>query len=728
MASIVRRGYVYGLFVLSFTIAASCGRCCNKPPPAPLPDWETGACEEWYVANNGLGDERPGFYHDSEGSELFPYRWFLLMENKYTGKRFVKDLERFGLVWERDAKTGDLPIGLTRKIPRDLQVPFKVEMLGINCTACHVGQMRFDKKCLRVDGAPNMFDVRKFYVEMLDSAVDTLKSPSKLWKLLMGIPAKDDVNAQSDAAKLKASEDAGLETLRKALAEEGHPELQKLETAIDNKSTELAEALNTLEGHMNDLDKVRDEGPDGKELGEEIDKLIAGELERFDADHAKDPTLVHKVLLGQATLVTPSADVESPLVSVQGLEGLKTRATGIRTQGILTIPELVLGWFSRLRGRVRLFAARVKFLQGVAANNVSGSTDALGGRTDAFGFARNFLFGQKYGFTANTAPIAYPHLWGFSNVEWLHWNGNTTSVLQRNMGQALGVGAVVASDGSSTLQFESLHDLETFAMKLEAPVWPSFFPPINQDLADKGKKIYADRCLACHGDIEAAPPPPGQIAGVKEFALDDIRTDPNQANNFDAPLADGVEFYAELEKALDAILNKYIADNDIPEATARSWEPRGTQNTFRANAFYNARPLRGIWASPPYLHNGSVPTMEALLLPEAERPARFAVGVREYDPVRMGYAWPELTVDECATEPTCYDTSVTGNTNVGHSNLPGGAFDYGTELTADERKQLIEYIKQFPQKTGTAATETRLDAGEANAPEGANNAPEGSGE
>lgn len=696
MASYVRRGHSRGLYVLAFVTAALCSQCrCKKPPKPVKPSFTTGPCTEYYVADNGISEaERLGFYHDAEGSELFPYRWFLLMENKFTGNRFVNDLERFGLVWQREAGDEDLPIGLTVKMPRDLEVPFRVEMVGINCTACHVGQIRYDRKCLRIDGAPNMFDVRKFYVEMLDSALETLKSPTKLFKLIVGIPAKDDPDAQSDKAKL--NDDAGLDTLMKALQAENHPELQKLESSINDRGNELAEALNTLEGHMNEIDEVRAEDGIGEELTGEIEQLIEDEVARLEADAADDPALVQQLLVGQGTLITPAADLESPLVSLQGLEGLKSRATGIRTQGILDIPELALGWFSRMRGRVRLFAARVKFLQGVAANNAEGSTTALGGRTDAFGFARNFLFGQQYGFTPNTAPIAYPHLWGFSNVEWLHWNGNTTSVLLRNMGQALGVGAVVASDHTSTLQFEALHSLEELAKKIEAPAWPSFFPPIDTDAARKGKKIYADRCEGCHGDIEAPPPPPGEVRAVKEFALDDIRTDPNQANNFNKPLAAGVNFYAELEKVLRAIKQKYIDDNAIPASTYDAWEPRGTTNTFRANAHYNARPLRGIWASPPYLHNNSVPTLDDLLRPEDQRPARFAVGDREYDPFKVGYRWKPLTKAECAAEPTCYDTSLPGNSNAGHSNLAGDAWDYGTALSEGERYQLIEYIKQFP--------------------------------
>ena len=52
---------------------------------------------------------------------------------------------------------------------------------------------------------------------------------------------------------------------------------------------------------------------------------------------------------------------------------------------------------------------------------------------------------------------------------------------------------------------------------------------------------------------------------------------------------------------------------------------------------YKARPLDGIWGTPPFLHNGSVPTLFELLSPVYERRSEFWVGNHEYDPARVGY-------------------------------------------------------------------------------------------
>jgi len=96
--------------------------------------------------------------------------------------------------------------------------------------------------------------------------------------------------------------------------------------------------------------------------------------------------------------------------------------------------------------------------------------------------------------------------------------------------------------------------------------------------------------------------------------------------------------------------------------------------------------LKGIWATAPYLHNGSVPTLYDLLHPD-QRPARFTVGDREFDPAKIGYRGdPNLT----GPNVWIYDTTQPGNSNIGHS---GDAF--GTNLPEDQKAALLEYLKKL---------------------------------
>ena len=102
---------------------------------------------------------------------------------------------------------------------------------------------------------------------------------------------------------------------------------------------------------------------------------------------------------------------------------------------------------------------------------------------------------------------------------------------------------------------------------------------------------------------------------------------------------------------------------------------------------YKGRPLTGIWATPPYLHNGSVPTLYDLLLPPGERPASFYLGSREFDPDKVGYV-----TAQSADNNFLYRTRdeagrfIDGNSNAGH--------DYGNAtFTEEQRRALVEYMK-----------------------------------
>jgi len=106
--------------------------------------------------------------------------------------------------------------------------------------------------------------------------------------------------------------------------------------------------------------------------------------------------------------------------------------------------------------------------------------------------------------------------------------------------------------------------------------------------------------------------------------------------------------------------------------------------TGNALMAYKARPLEGIWATAPYLHNGSAPTLYDLLLPPAQRPSTFKVGTRVYDPVKAGYS----TDPNAPGNSFTFDTSLEGNANTGH--------DYGVgNLTDTQRRELLEYLKSL---------------------------------
>ena len=116
---------------------------------------------------------------------------------------------------------------------------------------------------------------------------------------------------------------------------------------------------------------------------------------------------------------------------------------------------------------------------------------------------------------------------------------------------------------------------------------------------------------------------------------------------------------------------------------------------FPAQGRYKAAPRDGVWAEPPYMHNGSVPNLYEMLIPAAQRTKKFYVG-RDFDPVKVG-------VDTTGNSGKfLFDTSLEGNSNAGHSfeNGPLGNGVIGPLLTDEQRWELIEYLKSIPDEAG----------------------------
>lgn len=265
------------------------------------------------------------------------------------------------------------------------------------------------------------------------------------------------------------------------------------------------------------------------------------------------------------------------------------------------------------------------------------------GRNNAFGTLSVALFGEPTIY----APAKFGLAWNLHGRDWVHWDGNTRSPIVRNLAASLGLGAPLIGK-RGVLDFSLVERHTRLSEQIESPRYPW---TIDGEKAMRGKVLFEARCTACH--VHA----PGE-AEKRLFPVDEVKTDPNRArivNDHQAELYN--KFFAELE------LSGYKAPGNSPV--------RSTQK-------YVACDLAGVWARSPYLHNGSVRTMTELLTPAAQRAKRFRRGARLYDEGHLGYT------DRGAF---LFDTTTEGNSNAGH--------EYGTDLTADEKKQLIEYLKSL---------------------------------
>ena len=110
---------------------------------------------------------------------------------------------------------------------------------------------------------------------------------------------------------------------------------------------------------------------------------------------------------------------------------------------------------------------------------------------------------------------------------------------------------------------------------------------------------------------------------------------------------------------------------------------------------YKAAPRDGVWATPPFLHNGSVPNLYEMLVSAAERTKKFYLG-GDFDPVKVG-------LDTSATSGTfLMDTTLLGNSNAGHSFQDGPRGDgiIGPLFSDEQRWALVEYLKSIPETPG----------------------------
>jgi len=188
---------------------------------------------------------------------------------------------------------------------------------------------------------------------------------------------------------------------------------------------------------------------------------------------------------------------------------------------------------------------------------------------------------------------------------------------------------------------------------------------------------------------------------VTDVPIDYIGTDPRQATDFKNRSGDTGDLKKGIVSATQGldlvtwgVASAFFTKENIRPEDQPAWaggrDPEDLR--VRAELVYKARPLNGVWANGTYLHNGSVPNLEALLSPDdAARPSTFWVGSKQFDPVKVGY-------DGAAIKgATLFDTGKPGNANTGHrfKNAPKGNGVIGPELSPAERAQVIEYLKSL---------------------------------
>lgn len=349
------------------------------------------------------------------------------------------------------------------------------------------------------------------------------------------------------------------------------------------------------------------------------------------------------------------------------------------------------------------------------------------------------------------APARYPFLWNAARQDYTQWpgfsmNGNAFFGLTRNLGEVYGVFGEfypTKSDGvisghdyltRNSANWEGLKSLEDWIWDIGAPKWPW---TLDQTLADQGEGIFnlatADGgCVDCHGITT------GEFRSLTHRTwatpILDAGTDTRECQVLTRTVKTGVlatainpTSFSELGEeatAFDVLgtsvvwaIAQHVAsslfggklEDDVSRAiqSAETSDDKeilkllgniegafpmtGTDNAARATASaapackYESRVLEGIWAAAPYLHNGSVPTLTDLLKAPADRPKSFVPGPN-YDIETVGMAVAQTKFDHVIETTGCDDLN-SGNSNCGHT--------YGTDLDADQKTALLEYLKSL---------------------------------
>lgn len=247
-----------------------------------------------------------------------------------------------------------------------------------------------------------------------------------------------------------------------------------------------------------------------------------------------------------------------------------------------------------------------------------------------------------------------PPWWNLSFKDHIYTDASGSSESNRTMM------SMFLAFGLSFSELQSLdqpmEDLRHYLLTMAPPAWPFAAP--STDAVARGRAVFLDRCQSCHGTYT------GESGSYPELlsALSEVQTDPTRA----------------------------VAVTDVETGWVNaSWF--GEKYPMHATGQYVAPPLLGVWATAPYLHNGSVPDLRSLLR-SAERPPRWqrtGADGSDYDEAKVGWRYTTPSAGNATTIEgrRVYDTTRAGLSNGGHT--------YGDDLDDAQLADLLDYLKML---------------------------------
>lgn len=600
---------------------------------------------EAITVDQGWSDaDRSFFYFAPQGSPILPLDYFLSLEQPGNTEPFLDRgyLSDFGMIFWDDpvANPQSLPVGLTVDTGRLGNEP----QLGMNCSACHVTQIRVGDDVALVDGGVSHFDFWRFMSALDAALVETTEDEARLQRFVEQLAAREHLVTNPDQIQARLGQ---IISEREQWHARNHTEIEPGPGRVD--------ALNVI-----------------------LNQVTAGMLGRPENARMPDAPVSYPALWDAPYLevvqyngVVPNAGagaIGRNVGQVLGVFGQVDLAEGTLPPGYnssVNVTHLIAleerletltspSWndFVAKGTLPPLDESLVKAGQDIYQSECA-TCHAIIDREDRGDLASIPIqtFDLK---TIGTDPSA---ALGFAAREVI-----TGPVEGRPIGVVTGSDFCEVTHGNAVLA----HVVAGVMLN---------------HIGDDRKAIFqAAETTISSGIYQRLVGIGNSVRKALGFSSEDETAPPDYQKIIDTMVAEGLsenEIAARLAQSSDS--SAALFDELVRDHFQYHGSDRACMEVLQT-AQYRARPLNGIWATGPFLHNGSVPTLADLLRPASERPAQFIVNNGIFDPVRVGFV---SEVDGGFV----LDTSLPGNTNKGH--------EYGVDLSEAEHRALLEYLKSL---------------------------------
>lgn len=626
---------------------------------------------EWvYGGPRWKEQDRNWFHNASQGTATLPlpYKWFMALEQPewvlFDEAGMLSDpqyLTRMGFI--NEVNKDGLPVGLARMNNVVKPVPGnnfmldtdtgKVDAIGFTCAACHTAQINYKGTPLGIDGGPGNVNLITFNIKILEAMADTWADSRRMKRFATRVlgaeytpAAYKQLRSKLRHAVLNFIAVQAFTGKPKGSVSEGTGRLDAL-TRIGN----TVFAVN----QMNGLSDVR---------------------------------------LARQNSAPTSAPVSLPFIwDVSWYEWVQYDAS-IMSVGIRNSGEAM-----GVASMVNMVTPSNYWDSTVNVENIHRMESMLGGLGTSF---------------KNTkTPFEAKSFQGLWSPKWPQKHLGKIDMAKAKKGEDLyyEMCAGCHLPPSNPLSDISVPERASFWDK---KFWVKKFKPTAEIFKERGIDIpVTTNCSTVNGTGDKPVVYPWRLLRLAIIPIEEVGTDPAQATilterrvitplnmgkmnmNIDATTtepAPGMKsnlFALALGEAVQNVNNRFYKEKGY-DAGQIDWMNGGRPNCLQATMAYKATPLRGIWSTAPFLHNGSVPTLYDLLSPQAERPGTFWVGSKEFDPVKVGFQSTK------ATGLFKFDTSKAGNLNTGHEFTGDGTRSKGVigrGLLPAERDALIEFLK-----------------------------------